>query len=90
LFDALSTTQAAFLRNVIFHNELRAAGRAGVPAVEVEIVGEGVVVVIQFEAQADLGQVADLPSKPETSHSASNHFSARCRRFHFDKLSEFL
>ena len=47
-----------FLRDGILDDQLRAACRASVPAENVQVVGDRIVVVAQFETQADLRQAA--------------------------------
>ena len=47
------------LRYVVGNHQLRTVGHGwGVAAEKAEIVGNGIVIVIQFEAQANLGQAA--------------------------------
>ena len=49
--------QDTFLRNVVFNDQLRTrSGICVIAAVQTEIIGNAIVVVIQLEAQTDLGQ----------------------------------
>jgi hypothetical protein len=45
-----------FLWHVVLDEQLWTIGTARIAAIQTEIVGNSVVVIIQFEAQADLGQ----------------------------------
>ena len=46
--------QDMFLWNIIFNDQLRTIDQPGIAAVEFEVVGDGVIVIVQLEAQANL------------------------------------